>query len=716
MSKARRNSPGNTKQPTAAQGREAETAGSNWRRNAVSMLLLWTAALIAYSNSFENGLIFDSNSAIVQDSRVWSATSENLKSLATEDYWYAEKTNGLYRPLTKISYLFNYAVLGSGPHPASYHWVNFALHAVNILLVYLLGLLLLREFRLAIALAAVWGLHPVLTESVANVVGRADLLAAFGLLAGLLCHARATAASGWRKGAWLAALAMSAAIGIFSKESAAVLPVAMLIYDVAHKPAATWRARLGGYCAVAPPFLAYFYLRSLMIAALYETEAGRFAFVQNPLVGTDFWTSRLTAVKVIGKYVGLWLWPARLSCDYSYNQVPLFDWRLSNGETWWALVALAGCAAAVVGAIIWYRSRPALFFFIAFFFAAIAPTSNMGLLIGTIMAERFLYLPSVALAGVFVLAVFRASDHRAARSHLAAWAPWAVIGVVCALFAVRTYVRNFDWRDEASLWASAVEAAPGSYMTHLGVAVSAMAGGTAAPETIDREISRCLAIVNPLPDDESIPLPFATAGSWYRTRGDMAAGGPAGLWYQQALTELLRARRIDLALRDELRRRNLLHGKTLPCGNPSPGLYLDLGRVYLRLSQPMQAIEALEYGRLLSPQPDFSEELGHAYRAAGDDRQAAVALHEGILLTPGYRRFAPELVDLYRKIDAGGCALATYRNQPALNFQCPLVADTSCKAARNVVGIYDKLGRRDDADRLSRAATRDWSCPAGMFP
>jgi tetratricopeptide (TPR) repeat protein len=243
-----------------------------------------------------------------------------------------------------------------------------------------------------------------------------------------------------------------------------------------------------------------------------------------------------------------------------------------------------------------------------------------------------------------------------------------------------------------------------------------MSGGTSTPETIDREIYSSLAVVNPLPDDESIPLPFATAGSWYRTRGDMAAGGPAGLWYQQALTELLRARRIDLALRDELRRRNLLHGKTLPYESPSPGLYLDLGRVYLRLSQPRQAIEALEYGRLLSPQPDFSEELGHAYRAAGDDRQAAVALHEGILLTPGYRRFGPELVDLYRKIDSGGCALvAMAGNRTALNLQCPLVADTSCEAARNVLVIYDKLGRRDEADRLRSAAMRDWSCPAGMF-
>jgi hypothetical protein len=680
------------------------------------MLLLWLFALIAYSNSFENGLIFDSNSAIVQDSRVWSATPENLKALVTQDYWYAEKTTGLYRPLTKISYLFNYAVLGSGPNPASYHWVNFALHAINILLVYWLGLLLLRESRLAIALAAVWGLHPVLTESVTNVVGRADLLAAFGTLAGLLCHVKATLASGKHRSAWLVALAVSAAIGIFSKETAAVLPAAMLIYDVAQRPAAPWRARWAGYCAVALPFVGYFFLRARMIASLYETDAGSFAFVQNPLAGAGFWVARLTAANVIGKYVGIWLWPGRLSCDYSYNQIPLFDWQLHSGETWLAFASVAGCAVAVAGAIVWHRSKPTLFFFIAFFFVALAPTSNMVLLIGTIMAERFLYLPSIALAALLVLAVFRAGDRYTARFHLGRWAPWAVIGIVCVLFAGRTYARNFDWRDEPSLWASAVQAAPGSYMTHLGVAVSGMDRGTEGVDTVDREVGRSLAILNPLPDDRSIPLPYASAGYWYRTRGDMAASGSGGFWYRQALAALLRGRGIDIALRDELRRRNRLRGKSIPYYSPSPDLYLDLGRVYLRLAQPRQAVETLEYGRLLSQRPAFSEELANAYRVAGDDEQAAIALHEGLILTPGYRPFAAELVPLYRKIDPDGCALTTVGDRTALNRQCPLVENTSCRAARNVVDLYSKLGRIAEAERLRSAAKRDWACPAGIFP
>ncbi len=146
------------------------------------MLALWAFALLAYSNSFRAGLAFDNAAVILQDSRIRAATPENLHLILTEEYWYNRMTTGLYRPLTTFSYLLNYAIFGNGPHPAGYHWVNFALHAVNIALVYLLGLLLFQESklkeRLALALAAVWAVHPVLTESVTNIVGRADLLAA----------------------------------------------------------------------------------------------------------------------------------------------------------------------------------------------------------------------------------------------------------------------------------------------------------------------------------------------------------------------------------------------------------------------------------------------------------------------------------------------------------------------------------------------------------
>jgi cytochrome c553 len=110
---------------------------------------------------------------------------------------------------------------------------------------------------------------------------------------------------------------------------------------------------------------------------------------------------------VIGKFLWLFLWPARLSADYSYNAVPLFSWS-ANWEDAKALIGLAVClGAALVAVILAVRGRRAekpMLFFLAFFFVAISPTSNLLVFIGSIMAERFLYLPSVGLAGCVVAA------------------------------------------------------------------------------------------------------------------------------------------------------------------------------------------------------------------------------------------------------------------------------------------------------------------------
>ena len=137
------------------------------------------------------------NAAIIgQDPRIRSATAQNLAAILDGGYRYNNPNVGLYRPLTTFSYLVNYALLGNASRPAGYHWVNLALHGVNVALVYALGITVFAEATPAFTLAAIWGLHPVLTESVTNIVGRADLLAAFGVLAGLLCYVKAASAAG----------------------------------------------------------------------------------------------------------------------------------------------------------------------------------------------------------------------------------------------------------------------------------------------------------------------------------------------------------------------------------------------------------------------------------------------------------------------------------------------------------------------------------------
>ncbi|MBZ5603619.1 MAG: tetratricopeptide repeat protein [Acidobacteriia bacterium] len=420
----------------------------SWRAHAWRIALLWIALFAAYSNSFQAGLVFDNGPVISEDPRIRDASAANLHAIARGQYWFNNTTSGLYRPLTTLSYLFNYAVLGDADRPAGYHVLNFALHAVNAALVYALGLAIFADPLWALALAALWGLHPLLVESVTNIVGRADLLAALGVLAGLLCAIRAASATGSQRFAWLAGLGAAQAIGLFSKESAAILPAAMLLYDLAWPARNTWRRRAPAYAILAVPFAVFFAMRSAAHAHLVVN------FAENPLIAADFFTARLTAVKVIGKFLLLFLWPGSLSADYSYNAVPLFG--SASWEDAKSILALAICVAAIVFALRARARRPAMFFFPLFFFAAIAPTANIAMIVGSIMAERFMYLPAIGLTGCAVLLLTR-------------WRPKPAlfaIAALCIALGARTYARNFDWSDGVSLWSSAVATQPDAARSH----------------------------------------------------------------------------------------------------------------------------------------------------------------------------------------------------------------------------------------------------------
>ena len=338
-----------------------------------------------------------------------------------------------------------------------------------------------------------------------------------------------------------------------------------------------------------------------------------------------------------------------------------------------------------------------MFFFIAFFFAALAPTSNLAILIGTIMAERFLYLPSIGFAGCLVVAVYSACRR------LPRVAP-AVLALVCVAFAARTYTRNFDWFDDLSLWTSAVKVCPGSYKTHVILATDLIIANGPRLDTAVGEAARSLAILDPLPDLRNLSAAYANAGLCYRMKGDTVAPPQSGYWFQKALDALLHGERIDRASRG---------AKLVDSGWFQ--LYLELGRVYMRLSDPHKAVEAFQYGRTLQPTADFFEEMSAAWRALGDPQQAAITLMEGLGVDSSHTQFASELVDLYQKTEPQSCAIRNVGGSVSLNLDCPLVHSQLCTASRNVALLYHQRGQDPMAAATARSAIQDLGCPLALF-
>src|SRR5438128_11283433 len=124
--------------PQSSSGREV------WLCLGLGLLIL-----IFYANSFSAGLLFDSESIIKMDPRLRGVNWTNLQNIFAHSYWWPTDESNLYRPLTTLTYLFNYSVLGNGDSAGGYHVVNFLLHWTNTWLVFLIVLRLAGRFDIA---------------------------------------------------------------------------------------------------------------------------------------------------------------------------------------------------------------------------------------------------------------------------------------------------------------------------------------------------------------------------------------------------------------------------------------------------------------------------------------------------------------------------------------------------------------------------------------
>src|SRR6478672_8143606 len=110
--------------------------------------------LAAYANSFDAGFALDNRQLILNDPRVHAFTRENLSLIARHSYWWPYGESGLYRPLTTLTYLADYAVLGHGTNPAGYHAFNLLVHITNVLLLWRIVVRLTSSAWTAAAAAA----------------------------------------------------------------------------------------------------------------------------------------------------------------------------------------------------------------------------------------------------------------------------------------------------------------------------------------------------------------------------------------------------------------------------------------------------------------------------------------------------------------------------------------------------------------------------------
>ena len=714
--------------------------------------MLACVCLVADWNSFRAGFLLDNQAILLNDPRLAVADWQRVRDIFAHHYWWPSLESHLYRPLTTLTYWFNYSVLGNGGNPFGYHAVNLLLHWINATFVFALVRGITRRQLASLAAAAVFAVHPLTVESVTNIIGRADLLAALSVLAGLWCYRQVLAAERGRRAVWLAGLGVSYLAGVFCKESAVVLPGVMLLYEVAflarraeatRTPVRLLIARVWpAYLSVVPGLVALLWARWILFRD--SPLFGQFAS-DNPIVIAPFWTGVMTAVKVAGYCLALMIWPARLSCDYSYNAVTLFGWTLASGQdphAWAALAAVIGLAVAAV--LAWRRDR-AVWFFMGFAAAAYLPTSNLLFPIGTIMAERLVYLPLAAAVPAVVLALaalgeraVAAAPDRLRRVTGLAWAV-AVLAVIAA-FTARTIQRNEDWTSGQRLWSSSAQAAPESIKVHRALAAIAMESdpsGGRADEAIEIAM-RGLRIL----DEAPLPLPHRPAalyeeiGLYYASKARrLAARGDvnqAGAVMVNAVAMMEQAEDIDREInrqgRERLARRGVSPGAIVDSGTPS--IYRNLGWAYLDTGDAVRAVAVLGYLRHIRPAEYESHYMlgvaeggaseverarGNLQAAEAHLDRAAVSLIEATLLNPGHAESWRTLERVYGLLAPAPAAVVESGGARALNMEHPLVPGHVRRACADLVRQLAEAGLRDDSVRWRQRAIDEFGMPPDGF-
>ncbi|MEW5847745.1 MAG: DUF1736 domain-containing protein [Myxococcota bacterium] len=455
-----------------------------------------------FFNGLQNGFTFDDEFVIVKSP--YTQDLSRVVDIFTAPNWTGDrKVKNTYRPLTVVSFAANAAVLPGAP---PMRVVNVGLHALTCLLVLVLAWQLLGRKDIALATALLFSAHPLHVEDVTSLVGRAEVMSTlFSLLACVLFlesvrnarHAHGTTLRVVAAGAYL--------LGMLSKESA-IPTVALLgilyLHALQNRPGGLRSSTPREHVANAVPFLlafsVYFLARHNAMGVFISTHLHATTRLDNPLFHVSFLERELTALSVFGRYLTLFVFPARLSADYSYDAIPVVT-------TPWTLEVLLP-TALLVGALGWLLAslwrKSVVGVVLSLWLVPYALFSNLLLLVGTIMADRLMYMPSVGLCLLVSILLLDPSRLRASLPfRLPTWhqqAAWTVVVAATLALGARTVARNRDWKDDFTLFSSALEVVPGSAKVRFNLALAHARRGEDAQALQHAE--RALALLSDYPD------------------------------------------------------------------------------------------------------------------------------------------------------------------------------------------------------------------------
>lgn len=499
------------KKPTVVKSNTTPSAKvANKKLIWLTAILLAFAGSLVYMNTSSHDFNLDDYSVIV-DNKMTKEGSDAVVKIFKNGYrsgMFLTEDN-LYRPLTKAMFAIEYEQTGGKPGLS--HWINIILYGLLCGFIFImLNRFFPGYFYVALIATVLFALHPIHTEVVANIKSRDELLSMFFILISLW-FAKTYADSG--KLIWILPTAAFYFASLFTKESAityvALLPVTLHFVS---------KISLSKNAIITTIIIAvtgiYLYIHQNVIGFIGLKQI---AVPDNSIMASkDFMVQRMTAIEILGRYLKLLLFPHPLSCDYSFNTIPLVKNPANLGFLISLFIHLAGLYFAVKG----FMKKQIYSYAILFYFITISVVSNVFMLIGTNMAERLMFMPSLGFCLLLAFGIGKALKLNGSppenMQQIATKKPllWAILIPVILLFSFKTIDRNKDWKNVSTLFNADLKTVPNSvhmlyYHANMitnkdSLAIKTEIQRANTLELAEKELNQALTIYEPFPEVHSL--------------------------------------------------------------------------------------------------------------------------------------------------------------------------------------------------------------------
>lgn len=425
------------------------------RAHDLPILGIVALALLASATGLANGFAYDDRWIIVNNPNVTELS--NITGVFSETYWPSIRNAALYRPLAILLYNLQWAA--GGGTPLIFHTVNVMLYAGVSVLVYALAGHVMPRGAAWVA-AALFAVHPVHVEAVGNVVGQAELWSAGAMLAAValyLAARRDGLAPDRETRVVIAGLYFG---GMLFKENAIVLPALLVVAEAfVVRDTRPWRVRADELFSL----LAWLSLLAAVFLWVRVAVTGEIGGdVEHPaLRGLSAGQRAWVMLALAPEFARLLIWPARLYADYSPQHVPVLP-QADPYHTAGALLILC----LVVLAIVSVRRFPLVTFALAWIAITLLPVANLLLPTGILIAERTLFVPSVAAALAVAGLVPWCQRQIAGRPRSVRLGAMGILAMPLVAGAAHSAERQRAWKDSDTVFRTLIADAPWSFKAH----------------------------------------------------------------------------------------------------------------------------------------------------------------------------------------------------------------------------------------------------------